>query len=451
MDNNKNNSWLNIILRPFYNNVQIFKKDNDKKINWLDIILNAEFQNAVQFKTLVEVSMVSKLAREKLKPVVFKRIGIFVKDTKFDSNVLSIDIEQHFNISQFYSEYFKMDTNKIAKSIEFDYHSLKEIHSGIVQGSFNDYGVALKDIKKHSNNFYLGKARNVGYYLYPLINGFDNLTSLTINDCNIPFTAFSDIGKALSNLNKLGLYSVNLVKLYSDIITSGDISFPANLTSLMIFHIQIATTDLLLDPIEYLLNTKTDNYTYEHFVLPKLTFPILKRLNYAPSKILPNTNSNLGLEEFLNANPKLESLNIMKYNLKMNSSLNSLKFLEVDDNICFNSITNISSLDNINNLTFNIHSFDNTANFSKLCRLCPNLVELSLFKSGFLDYPQALIDKFLTPALPNLFKLKTLHIGGFVNDRFRKTLDFTNFTQIEELVLSMFSSMPNYYLIDVKA
>ncbi|KXN66075.1 hypothetical protein CONCODRAFT_168719 [Conidiobolus coronatus NRRL 28638] len=418
--------------------------DNNKNINWLNIILNFKFQKAVQFKTLLEISMVSKLVREKLKPVVFKNIGINSNKIQFESNALCIAIKhQKFNNDMFLSNFFAIETDERAKSAEFDYHALKEKHNGGIQQSFNDYENSLKDIKSYSKSFCLIQAKNSGYYLYPLISNFDNLTSLTINDCNIPFTGFADVGKILPNLKKLGIVSVNLVKSSADIIVSSDISFPSNLTFLLICNSRMATTDLLSDPYEYLFNTKSGNYTYENIILPTYKLPLLKTLTYCPSMSLSDINVNLGLEEFLNVNPKLESLNIFKYNLKMDSSLNSLKVLSVDDSICFNSISNISNLNHINTLTFDMKNFDNIENFSKLCRLCPNLVELNLSKYSSSTDPQVLIDSFLTPALPSLFKLKTLHISGVQNKQFPTVFDFANFTQIEELILSKFSSISN--------
>ncbi|KXN66811.1 hypothetical protein CONCODRAFT_11252, partial [Conidiobolus coronatus NRRL 28638] len=113
--------------------------DNNKNNNWLNVILNTEFQNKVQIKTLVEVSMVSKLAREKLKPAVFKSIKIHAMSIKFNLNVLSIAIEQQFKYPQFHFNHFNRAINRQEGSPEFDYKALKEKYKGI-QESFNEYG-----------------------------------------------------------------------------------------------------------------------------------------------------------------------------------------------------------------------------------------------------------------------------------------------------------------------
>jgi hypothetical protein len=404
--------------------------DNSKNINWLNIILNAKFQNEVQFKTLVEVSMVSKIAREKLKPLVFKRIGIYCSKPKFISNVFFIAIEQQFKSDKFHSTVFAVEKNKSVKSAEFDYHTLKENHRDCIQDSFNEYKAALNYIGSYSRQFRLSYAKNSGYYLYHLINGFNNLTRFSIFDCNIPFAAFADIGKALPNLTSLELYIVNLVKLPTETIKSSDLSFPLKLRTLSIRNSQVATTDLLLDPYEYLFNRKSNNYTYEQFILPKHPLPLLKRLGYDRTKNFQNSETNGELEEFININPKLESLGVQRYNLKIDSILNLPERLCVDDSICFNNISNISNLDSIHTLNFTLRNFGNTENFSKLCQLCPNLVELNLFISDIFSNPQALVDGFLTPALPNLSKLKTLYIIGHHNNRIPVILDFTNFIQI---------------------
>ncbi|KXN64749.1 hypothetical protein CONCODRAFT_13992 [Conidiobolus coronatus NRRL 28638] len=417
---------------------------NDKDINWLSVILNIEFQNAVLIKTLAEVSMVSKFVREKLKPVVFENIEIMSRSTKFESNVLSIAIEEQFKISLSDSDDLTWAEERLEK-IKLDCQTLNEKHSSIIQDSFNEYDIALNNTKKFAKRFYLGQAKNAGYYLYPLINGFNNLTTLTIVYCNIPFTTFVEIGKTLPNLNTLDLGIVNLVKSSRDIIASSDISLPPNLTSIVIGSIQVATTDLLLYPYEYLFNNNEDNYSYEHFIIPKHNLPSLKNFKYYPSFNISNNDieENLGIEEFLAVNPKLESLDVSSYNLKMDSSLNSLEYLHTDDDICFNSISNISNLDSINTLIFCLNKFEKAKNFRKLCMLCNNLVELHLYKNGLFGDPQTLIDDFLTPALPKLSKLKTLQISGIHNDRFPKIFDFTKFSQIEELLLSGFGSISN--------
>jgi hypothetical protein len=418
--------------------------DNNKNINWLNIILNTDFQNAVQVKTLVEISMVSKLVREKLKPIIFKSIEIIARNIKFESNVFSIAIKQ--------VEYYKFRSN-FANIVfdgqeilpEFDYQALKEKHKGSIQESYNEYDIALKFIKKFSKHFRLEEAKSAGYYLYPIINGFENLTSLDIVGCNIPFTTFADIGKLLPKVNKLKMSTVNLVKSSTDIIESTDIYYPPKLTNLTIEVIQVVTTDLLMDPYEYLFNTKANNYSYEHFIMPNHPLPFLKRFRYRPSSRIKGfyIRENLGVEEFLDANPKLEILTVSDYNLKMNSSLSSLKYLHVEDYICFNSISNISNLDSIDTLIFCLNKFENTKNFMKLCKLCNNLVELFLYKIGLYTNHQALIDDFLIPALPNLSKLKILKLSYIYNSQFPKIFDFTKFTQIEELELLEFGSISN--------
>jgi hypothetical protein len=394
------------------------------------VITNSEFQNTIQVKTLAEISMVSKLAREKLNPVVFKNIEIVARSIKFESNVLSIANEHQI---------------KYEDSPEYDYQALKDKHKGSIQESFNEYDIRVKYVKKHASRFHLYEMKNSGYYLYPLINGFNNLTTLAIVVCNVPFAAFVEIGKTLPNLDLLDIGIVNLVKSSTDTIASSDIFFPPNLTSLIIGGIQVATTDLLMDPYEYLFNFKENNYSYEHFIIPKHPLPSLKYFKYYPSFEISDSDIEeyLGVEEFLDSNPKLETLTVGGYNLKMNSSLNSLEILDIDDNICFNSISNIPSLGSINTLRFFLSNFENTKNFRKLCMLCSNLVELNLYKNSIFDDPQALIDEFLKPGLPKLSKLKTLKLSCILNNRFHNIFDFNKFTQIEELIIIQYGPIPN--------
>ncbi|KXN65735.1 hypothetical protein CONCODRAFT_12592 [Conidiobolus coronatus NRRL 28638] len=370
--------------------------DKIKNNNWLSIILNTEFQDVTQFKTLVEVSMVSKLAREMLKPIVFERVNVHYANIKLESSI------------------FSKANDKRIKNIEYDYHALREENYRAIEDSIDYLDLTFINIKKFSKSFKLLRMYNSGYFLFPIICSFENLTSLTIMYCNIPFTAFSIIGKQLLNLNNLHMLNVNLVKSSTDIIASSDISLPPNLTRLIINSNQVVTIDLLLDHYEYLFDKNSYNHSYEKN---------------------SNINIDLGVEEFLNSNPQLETLDVSTYNLKMNSNLNSIKFLRVDDKICFDSIKNVSNLNSISTLIFNMHSIENTENFRKFCMLCNNLTELRLSYQRF-NNCQVFINEFLIPALPTLFKLKTLQIDGIHNIRLPKTFNFAKFNQIEQLVLS---------------
>jgi hypothetical protein len=382
------------------------------KVNWFNIIINEEFQSYLDFKLIKEVSMASKIVRKKLKHILFKSLRLKPGIVKFDYNILSLALNNRSNHSK------------------YEYGTLIQKNYSNIEDSFSEFVVTLNDIKMACKAFYLAYAANSGYYLFPIINIFTNLTDLKVIECKIPFRAFVNIGKALSNLKSINFKRVSLVKSFTDVSTLKEIAFSPNLVYLKFDSIQVIVTQLLSNSYEQLFSSENTNYSYQKFILPKISVSSLKVLNFTPKGF-----DDRGLEEFLKVNPNLEMLIISLYNLKVDSSLNRLKYLSIDDKIYFDSIDKLSSLNSINTLSFTMNDYNNIGNFRNMCRLCANLVELRLLYNGSDRNSQALIDNFLVPALPSLIELKTLQLINIPNIENAQILDFSKFTQIENLVL----------------
>jgi hypothetical protein len=386
--------------------------DKNTEINWINVITNSEFQTCLDLNILKEISMVSKLTREKLNPLLFNNLELNLKYIKFEFNALNIGHK------------------KLCSDTEDGYEALREESNCSVEDSLCDFVIALNNIKKYTESFNYDSNYNSGYYLYSLISLFDNLTELKIYSCDVPFSAFADIGKALPNLNRLELENLNLIKSTADIITEKDITFPHNLSYLKFFRVCIFTTDLLLDAFKFLLERKRDNF--EHFTLHKISIPSLKHLDF-----WTNGERAYQVEEFLYINSNLESLSTSYYNLNITDRLNSLKSLSVDEFICLSNIGQDFRLDSINNLEFSIDfdSYKIITKLCQLCQLCPNLVNLKLSLYYYVKDYQYTIDKHLVPALSSLQHLKTLVIIYEHGDK-NEILDFTKFSQIEKLKIT---------------
>ncbi|KXN66824.1 hypothetical protein CONCODRAFT_73424 [Conidiobolus coronatus NRRL 28638] len=246
------------------------------EINWLNVISNREFKTFLDLNLVKEISMISKLMREKLKPKLFKNLILNLDIVKFESNIITMANDKQFIYGK------------------CDYNTLREENEGSVEDSLNDFIISLNDIKKFAKSFYFDYSIKAGYYLYPLIGNFNNLTELKIKLSHIPFKAFADIGKTLPNLNRLELECVDLIKSAIEVISEKDIVFPPNLSYLKIFSIYVIISTLLSDPYEYLFNTKVYPISYEYFTLSKISIPSLKRLDF-----IPKDKENRGLEEFL--------------------------------------------------------------------------------------------------------------------------------------------------------
>ncbi|KXN66686.1 hypothetical protein CONCODRAFT_11420, partial [Conidiobolus coronatus NRRL 28638] len=211
---------------------------NNSENNWLNVVSIKEFQSNLGLNLLKEISMVSKLTREKLNPLLFKNLELSLDSIKFSSNVISIAYDMQYHYSN------------------YNYSTLRDENNGCIENSLNEYINTINDIKKYTRSFYLMYNRRAGYYLYPIVKVFDNLTELKIFICDFPFDALADIGKTLPNLNRLELEDVDLIKSITDTISESDIIFPPKLSYLKIFQVQVITTTLLSDPYEYLFNAK---------------------------------------------------------------------------------------------------------------------------------------------------------------------------------------------------
>jgi hypothetical protein len=386
----------------------------NSEINWLNIISIKEFQINLNLIILKKVSMVSKLAREKLKPAIFKNLKLNLDNIKFNSNIISIAYN-----------------NRIA-CFRQGYRLLSKENSHGIEDSLNDFIAELNDIRKYTKSFHYYLNRNAGYYLYSLVNLFDNLTELKIYSCKVPFVAFADIGKRLPNLNRIELESADLVKSTTDVIAEKDITFPPNLSYLKLCSVYITTSSLLSDPYECIMDKKVTPASFEDFVLPKVSIPTLKRLDFRFKG-----EGNRGLEEFLEINPNIESLLTRSYILNINSSLNSLKSIDSDYFIPLNNIDQAFRLNSINSLAFLIRSFDNFENIRRLFQICPNVTNLSIQLLGTMSEIQVMIDTHLAPAISKLYHLKTLAIINTRIDKNNEILDFTKFSQIEKLKVQL--------------
>ncbi|KXN64846.1 hypothetical protein CONCODRAFT_13814 [Conidiobolus coronatus NRRL 28638] len=355
------------------------------KINWLNVIINKEFQSYLDSDSLKEISIVSKLTREKLKPLVFKNIELNLYRIRFDSNVISIANDNRHS------------------DPKFDYTTLRDENNSNIKDSVNDFIVALNDIKKYTKSFCYSFNKYAGYYLYSLIDLLDHLITLKIYNCKIPYRAFADIGKVLPNLIWLELECVDLIKSTTDTISEKDIIFPPSLSDLKLSSIKVITTTLLSDPYEYLFNTNVYPTSREYLALPKILIPTLKRIDFR-FKI----RQNRGLENFLEINPSVESLLMRDYDLNIDSSLISVKHLDIDENYSFNNIDQAFRLSNINSLTLLTINFNYSEDTIKLIQLCPNVVNLSISFHGLTPDFQVMFDSYLALTLSKLHYLKTL-------------------------------------------
>jgi hypothetical protein len=375
---------------------------NKVKINWLNVIFNEEFQYCLDLESLKELSLVSKLAREKLKPSLFKYI-------EFSAHGF-ISIFEDSDI--IFNEYFKHELFSDIESNTSDDLKIYAIEEGL-----RDIKYSLNGIKTYVKSFYLYKVDKAGYYLFPIINNFENLTSLLLEDCYLKFCIYSNLGELLPNLVCVEFSDVIFAKLVGDSSSSNDIIFPSGIKRLVFDECDVSTTELTSDTYDFLLGDNIDYSTMSDFVLPKVSIPSLIELIF----YVDGDESDFELDAFLEANPNLESLSIDYFTSDLLKRLKSLRNLELWGELYFNNSTNLINLESLKFLTISI-DYDNLyEEIKRMCLLCPNLECLSFYLDDYDDFDDIddiqniknyhqLIERVVVPIVTNLYKLKTLKI-----------------------------------------
>jgi hypothetical protein len=383
------------------------------KINWLNIIISTDFFEYLDLELLKEVSMASRLVREKINLHLFGNLELSTRvfEINFKNNIFT----EYINRCVYPESY-------TITSIDDDQY-LNELN---IENGLNDFIYSLKDIKRFAKSFNFEEAQRAEYYLFPIINVFDNLVSLRLNFIAAPLDAFNKIGTSLKSLKGLEVIDVTLCKPHFDNASSDQVNFPPNLSFLDISFLTIATFDGLSNPHEFLLN-QCSQKSRNNFHLPSISIPNLKKLSY-----FNDENINSELYSFLEVNPNLEILSIKSFSENFIEQLKSIKCLEVYNVEYINTKEKVSVLNNIEKLWIKNVYTEYYENIKKLCSLCPKLENLNLtMRQG--DSVQNSIDRFLVPLVTNLTLLKTLKL------KFRSKQNenpcFTKVPNIESLII----------------
>jgi hypothetical protein len=409
---------------------------DNSKINWLNIIIIDEFLNLTDIDSLKELSLASKLVREKLKHIIFKYISITMSNFYPVYNTEYKD----FFIDLFYSS--------LNSTISAENESLRKDLK--LQEVISDINHSLIDIKRAVTYFNLEDVRRAGFYLFPIIYNFSNLSVLRLESCVIPFSYFSKIGVKLPNLRKIHLCTVYLVKSLSDIILPEPFIFPNNLDCLEIYHCKVINNEILPDPYDFLFSKKFTKATHYDFKLPPISAPSLKKLH-----IFYNNFNDGNLNEFLTYNPTLEALTTMNFYSDILDSLNSMKYLEFRYLVRFGNCNSSLPINSVTHLKINVVNTNYYESIKKLCLLLPNLEYIN-FNFSYGDTFQTTVDNFIEPILSNLAKLKTLELvvseswssdsdvnseDGIQNNlNSREYIDLGKFSNIDTLILTCDSS-----------
>jgi hypothetical protein len=365
-------------------------RDKFSKNNWLNIVVIKEFQINLDIRSFKEVSLISKLVREKLRPMLFENISISAHDFNFVNNN---------EFKDFFIHLFKTQINSLISIEAEDLRKRLNIEDGV-----RNIEHSLNGIKMLSKSIYFEDLRRSGFYLFQLAYRIDNLTILKLRSCVIHLNEISKIGKTIPNLKRIELDNVYFVKLLSDNNNLNLPGFPANLYHLEILFCKVINNAILSDPPQFLFTREFTQANHFNFFVPKIHMPFLKSLVYYTDE-----RENTELLKFLEINPNLESINIPSFNSTLINGFSNIKNLEFNYLSNSNIDYSFSTLKSITNLKINIVDLDYYEDVKIFCLSCSNLKYL-YFKMSKHDNFQTSIEGFIVPILSNMFKLKTFEL-----------------------------------------
>jgi hypothetical protein len=277
-----------------------------KHLRWDFIFILNEFQEQLRILDLVEVSLLNKFIRIKLKKIIFSRVELG---------------KSIFKILPF----FRIDwsDNLIFKDVSYRRLSSPYLMSTIIQPSINEL---IDEVRELSHYLYTLKFSNIygaAYFLMPLALNFNHLTSLKFYESTVDQGDFKHLMDNLTSLEILVLYKSKLLKQLGYEPIESEIVVPSSLKYLAITYLYIDSIGLQNNPYKYIFhNCMIDSR--EVVLFPPKYYQRLKKLQleYAADKAEY-------ILEFLSLNPQLTCI-ILPLKILY---LNGIKVLAENNNV----------------------------------------------------------------------------------------------------------------------
>jgi hypothetical protein len=396
-------------------------KLNSNGVDWRDIITIPEFIEKLEFEDLKKVSLLNKFSRFKLNPILFTNVQFNRRNFKiYLNNSENNLLWEYFNCLAKYSSRKHIDS--------LDYSCYKDFK---VEYALTEIRDQLNEVKHLIKNFNYSSIEDAGYYMFPILNTFKNLTSLELIYCTIPLTKFNELSNSLKKLKSIQLYHCKFIKLPADEFSLEDIQFPSKLQSLTLFECQLCSNSLLSNPYNLLFD-KANSSQYEPFIIPPTSIPTLLKLVF-----FPNSLEDGGLNQFLKSNPQLENLRFKscyldQFKLDHFENTQSLKKLEFTYQYESKNTEElkIPTLSSIKELEFEAISLETMSNVQNLCLSSPKLATLSFIMVIDEDYTP-ILDVITNSIVPSCPSLKNLDFYIFGHSR--EILNFSKLVNVEVL------------------
>ncbi|KXN67138.1 hypothetical protein CONCODRAFT_19834 [Conidiobolus coronatus NRRL 28638] len=271
---------------------------NETNVDWVNVILLKDLNDFLYKSDIIELSLASKIIREKLAPFVFNYI--LVDDTIFASDI------DYFGLTHEYREksFSKEVVQRFRASDNFpNYLEKRDYKSLVVDPYLKSYKERFEPYSKHVKSFTFNQVFQPLYYLIDLLRLTTNLNSLYIDTGFLLIKEFQTILDGLQNLKDIILNSVTFVKFESDKPSVNALSFPKSLQELTVFDTKLITR--CYKKGAYQLLFEGFSITPEPLPIARDHLPDLRYLEYDNEY---QSSSFVG--EFLRINPQINSIKI---------------------------------------------------------------------------------------------------------------------------------------------
>jgi hypothetical protein len=398
------------------------------RVNWSNIFILPEL--IAYMDNLKELSLSSKLVRLKIGPIIFKTVTFngynYKKYFHNGKNILWRYFEyvtDEYNDSEDSSN---TDTSELFDYTELRYSQIEPCCEELEEQLGGGIKISARELL-----FYY--TENAGYYIFPLLNGFINLTKLEIIRCTVSFTTLCDLVNTMQNLESLIFKYATFSILEGYEITLNSINFPSTINELVFDSCKVRTNILFNNAYEFLFDE--DNSSILAFKLSPTHISSLKTFTFGTGLGMDN-----GLKLFLEINPQLEHLKL--YTSLLNQFIIDLiqfnRLLRRLILVCDHKPSTIIKENNNESINEIILYDINEALIPTLHSLCissHNLNQLIIVitatrLNSTVNYS---IDKFIEQIIPRCVNLRVLEIA--IKILYNYVIDLNNLTNIEKLVI----------------
>ncbi|KXN67710.1 hypothetical protein CONCODRAFT_10161 [Conidiobolus coronatus NRRL 28638] len=392
---------------------RVDSKKDIKYIKWDEIFILYEFKTYLARSEFIELSLLNKLLREKLKHKVFYKLNI---DDDF--------------LLQF-PNYFYQNEFDIENELNDELETVKKFQSSRIEPFITDLIRVFDTFGLHLKQIEFDRLYRPGYFIIPVVGNFTQLSSLSIYNCELELKIFIKFMTKLCKLEYLSIKNLQFLALYEEWPLDSEALLPQTLQVLELGNMRLRKTDLHKDPYRFLIDNS--GFMNDYYYIPPQHLRNLKHLIITEDIAYYSGY----IPKFLDLNQHLTRITFPCYYLsssivKSLSTINRVNEIQIVFKYDSYQLRNfdIMPLDSVHVLS--IESIP-SGHYPKVYILINLFPKLTRFHASF-DYFEGKFIEILAAKLGHLNSIE-LEIQYFSSEEF----DLSIFSNIETLKLDIYS------------